>query len=222
MTELATKLVVPKRSSKNGSELASDIEPIKVIDLQRIEDESVPVQIEGLSPLIIHRWSEKSLKQMRDKQQGVMRQKKEPKNAEEEAYDSCYWLDEARTQPGMPATAFKGAMVSACRFFDSVTMVAARTYFFVEGEGSDQLVPITGERRMREDTPRNTGGVPDLRYRFAFYPWSALLVIRYPRGHITSDSVIALLDAAGRVGVGDWRPGSPKSTTGTFGTFRVK
>jgi hypothetical protein len=44
-------------------------------------------------------------------------------------------------------------------------MVMVKTLLYVEGDGSDQLVPIYGPHRMREDTPRNASGVADLRYR---------------------------------------------------------
>jgi hypothetical protein len=191
------------------------------IVLRRIEDERVAIGIVGITPVIPHRWSEKSLDAMRDKHMGQARRKPGPKNAEEDARSSCYWLDEECTRPGMPATAFKGAMVSACRFFAAPSMVEAKTLFYVEGVGVDQLVELDGDGIMREDTPRNSTGVVDLRYRMMFFPWSAHLNVRFPKGYISAESVLALLDAAGRVGVGDWRPGSPKSNTGTYGTFRV-
>jgi hypothetical protein len=120
--------------------------------------------------------------------------------------------------------AFKAAMVAACRFFPppSPSMVMARTLFHVHGEGPDQLVGLdTGDGILREDTPRNADGIATLRYRYAFFPWRALLKISFMPAVISHESVVALLDASGRVGVGEWRPGSPKSFTGTFGTYRI-
>ena len=38
---------------------------------------------------------------------------------------------------------------------------------------------------------------------------------------IDEASVIALVDAAGMGGVGEWRPSAPKSATGSYGQFRV-
>jgi hypothetical protein len=121
----------------------------------------------------------------------------------------------------MPATAFKAAMVGACRLFEGISMTQAKSLFYVVGEGDEQLVPIEGEARVREDTPRNQTGVADLRYRMQFYPWSTTLVVRFTKVAIDADSIAALLDAGGRGGVGDWRPSSPKSHTGTFGQFEV-
>jgi len=193
----------------------------KIVQLRRIEDMVLKAQIEGVTPVIPHRWSEKSLRMMRDKQMSASstaRTRKEPKDPEQEAHDSCYWLED---QGAVPATAFKAAMVGACRFYEGITMTQAKLLFYVEGEGPDQLVPIDGEHTMREDTPRNSGGTADLRYRMQFWPWSAALRIHFLPSMIGPDSVMALLDAAGKGGVGDWRPSSPKSATGTYGQFRV-
>ena len=185
----------------------------------------------GVTPVIPHRWSEKSLRMMRDKQMSpdsTPRSRREPKNPAEEAHDSCYWLDvkddddgTVSTKGAVPATAFKAAMVGACRFYEGITMTQAKLLFYVEGEGPDQLVPIEGDPVMREDTPRNSGGTADLRYRMQFWPWSAWLRIHFLPSMIGTDSVYALLDAAGKGGVGDWRPSSPKSATGTYGQFRL-
>jgi hypothetical protein len=191
------------------------------IRLERIEDATISIPIVGVTPLIPHKWSEKALGMMREKQFGkTLRAKKEPKDPKEDAEAATYWLADGR--PGMPATAFKAAMVEGCRFFEAPSMTEAKRMLYVEGEGVDQLVAVEGEKTLREDTPRNATGVADLRYRYAFWPWSAVVVIRYPAKRLTPDSVVALLDAGGRSGVGDWRPGSPKSMTGVFGTFRVR
>ena len=122
----------------------------KIIQLRRIEDMILEADIVGVTPVIPHRWSEKSLRMMRDKQMSATsapRARKEPKNPEEEAHDSCYWLEvkgedgTISTKGAVPATAFKAAMVGACRFYEGITMTQAKLLFYVEGEGPDQLVP---------------------------------------------------------------------------------
>jgi hypothetical protein len=203
----------------NPTDKSGDVagQPIR---LQRLKDSTSTIRVVGRTPLIPHRWSEKALQMMRDKQYGdQVKARRQPKNPEEEAHQSCYWMADGR--PAMPATAFKAAMVSACRFFEGIPMTKAKAVIFVEGEGLEQLVPIEGKPVMREDTPRNATGVADLRYRMAIFPWSTTLTVRYIASELDDGSVASLLDAAGRVGVGDWRPGSPKSSTGVFGTFRV-
>src|SRR5574337_685426 len=105
---------MPKRSTAvNGpmettNRIAGDIEKdaAVVISLRRLEVISLSVEIEGLTPLIPHRWSEKSLNQLREKQFGkTARSAREPKNPQEDAHQATYWVEEG--VPGMPATAFK-------------------------------------------------------------------------------------------------------------------
>lgn len=191
-----------------------------VIELRRLEDAVLTVPIYGLSPVIPHKWAEKSKMMMPGHPSGdAVKGKKGLRNPEEEAEACVYRLPDGR--PGIPATAFKAAIVGACRFFDKPSMVECKLLVFVEGEGPDQLVPIDGNPVLREDTPRNSSGTADLRYRFMFTDWSATLKIRFVPSSLSAGSVVTLVDAAGRGGVCDWRPSAPKSSTGTFGTFRV-
>lgn len=192
------------------------------ISLEPIKRAIIPVEIVGVTPLIPHRWSEKAKRLMREAQSGTkVKAARDPKIPEDEAEASLYRLDDG--SPGMPSTAFKAAMVGAVRLFQGITMVQAKSSLFVLGEGSDQLVRIVaGDTILREDTPRNANGNADLRYRYALWPWSAVLEIEYLESFVNEGSVVALLDAAGDGGVGDWRPSAPKSHTGTFGRFRVK
>jgi len=201
------------------------------VQLQRLEEQVAEIHIAGITPLIIHKWSEKALNQMRIAQSGAIKPPREPKNAEENAHAATYWVDAEETIPGIPSVSFKAAMVGACRFFDGLPMTTAKLLFFVDGVVSeakgdaparDLLVPIiSGPGEMREDTPRNDNGNPDLRYRNQFFPWKAKLNVRFMPAKISPESVIALADAAGRGGVGEWRPSAPKSATGTYGQFRV-
>lgn len=198
------------------------------VELDVIQDTMVVIPIVGKTDLIPHQWSEKAKNMMREKQTGgagAVRGKREAKDPEAEAEAAIYRLPDGR--PGMPATAFKAAMVAACRFFEGLPMTEGRLMIYVRGEGPENLVPITGTEHIREDTPRNATGVVDLRYRTSLLasgegePWRAELTVVYPPKLISEKSIVALVDAAGRVGVGDWRPGSPKSNSGIYGTFRI-
>ena len=194
------------------------------IQLQRIERQIVTVPIVGVTPLIQHKFSEKAKNMMREKQMGgTVRAKKEAKNPEEEALQATYWIEEGKTA-GIPAVAFKAAIVRACKAFDGLAMTDARTLFYVHGVpvADDVLVPIeNAEMTMREDTPRVGMGVADLRYRNQFWPWAATLRIEYPPTQIDHTSVLALVEEAGHGGIGEWRPSSPKSNTGIYGQFRI-
>lgn len=194
--------------------------PNVTIRLEPLAVATFEIPIVGVTPLIPHKWGAKSLRLMRESQSGPKaKAKREPKVAEQEAEDATYRLDDGR--PGMPATAFKSAIADAARFFDGITIVQAKQAFFVEGEGPDQLVPITGDSYIREDTPRNANGGADLRYRRCYNPWQTELRVTFVTSAIDLSSVLSLVNAAGLGGVGDWRPSSPKSKSGTFGRFAV-
>jgi hypothetical protein len=150
----------------------------------------------------------------------AVKQKREAKDPLEEAEASLYRLEDGRI--GMPSTAFKSAITDATRDFTGVTIVQVKQSLFVSGDGTDQLVPIEGDLHLREDMPRNANGNADLRYRYSVWPWRAELQIEFKTNYLTEGAVAALVDAAGDVGVGDWRPGAPKSKTGTFGRFTVE
>lgn len=210
-----TAAPTPETPAANGQEPAA----ATAITLARLERVTFAIPIVGETPLIMQRWSEKAKQLMLDAQQSTARKKKDPKDPKAD-YEAAFYRLEDGT-PGMPATAFKAAIGSAARFFDGVTMVSLKTGIFVKGVGSDQLVPIVGDVRMREDTPRNANGVADLRYRPEFWPWSCTIEVEYLKSMIDVDSVVNLVDASGRCGIGSWRPSSPKSMSGTFGQYRV-
>jgi hypothetical protein len=122
---------------------------------------------------------------------------------------------------GFPSSAFKVAIVGACRLFDGLPMTQAKIAVRVTGEGPLQLVALEGEPYMREDMVRLETGVADLRYRPGFPEWKTVLPITFNAGLLSLDSLVHLVDGAGQGGVGEWRPSAPKSASGGCGTFRV-
>lgn len=194
----------------------TDIVPALV--LKRIEKGRLVVSIEGTSPLIVHRWSEKAKEMMLQKMQTKTRTPKAPRDPLADFESSMYRL--ADGGHGFPAVAFKAAMVDSARLFDGVKMTELRAALHVVGEGPEQLVRIiSGDPRMREDTVRVGMGTADLRYRAEYSPWSAELVINFVPRLLGAESIIAIVDAAGLGGVGEWRPS--KAKTGIYGTFQV-
>lgn len=192
----------------------------KLTMLKRLQRVEIEFQIIGLSPLIVNRWSEKAKAMMLEKQTTSARAPKDPKNPALNYEASKYKLADGRD--GFPAVSFKAAIVHGARLFDGITQVAIKQTVVVQGEGDQQLVPLDyGEVTMREDTPRNASGVADLRYRAQYWPWAATLRVRTISGQLDESSLAALVDAAGIGGVGEWRPTSPKSATGTYGTFQI-
>lgn len=205
-------------STSNGTKHHDETEV--TFKLSRLERQTFVVPIRGTSPLIVNRWSEKAKEMMLQAQQTKARAKKDPKDPILNFEASKYRLADGRD--GFPSTAFKAAIVHASRLFEGITQVLVKQTVLVIGEGHEQLVPLDyGEVTMREDTPRNASGVADLRYRAQYWPWAVDLHVRCIGGQFDISSIMSLVDAAGIGGVGEWRPTSPKSATGTFGTFEV-
>jgi hypothetical protein len=211
-------MAVETRANSNGAKPPDQGE--SSYRLKRLDRVVFEVPIRGTAPLIVNRWSEKAKEMMLAAQQTKARTKKDPKDPVANFEASRYRMADGRD--GFPATAFKAAIVHSARLFDGITQVLVKQTVIVIGDGVDQLLPIEyGQVTMREDTPRNASGVADLRYRAQFWPWSALLRVRTIAGQFDHESILSLVDAAGIGGVGEWRPSSPKSATGTFGTFEV-
>jgi len=190
----------------------------EVAELKRLEVNTGNVKVKGLSPIILHRWSDKAKKEMLDKQMKKT-VKKEAKSPEEQYEDSVYRL--ADGTPAFPADGFKKAMIRGAKQL-GLTMTDMRTGFFVHGEYSDkedrELVSILGELQMREDPVRNDGGKADIRYRGQVTNWQATLTITYNAAVVSFDYLVNMLNAAGfGVGVGDWRP----ERDGIFGRFEI-
>lgn len=191
------------------------------IEITPLETQTVVVPVVGVTPLIVHRFSEKARQQIEDKQSQKSRQKKAPKVPEELFNAARYRLPDG--SDGFPAVGFKAAIVSGARLLDGVTMTLLKQSIYVQGEGADQLVPleIESEPDMRQDNVRISMGTTDLRYRPQYWPWGAVLRVTFIPSVITLSSLMSLVNAGGFGGIGEWRPTAPKSSTGSFGKFEI-
>lgn len=183
----------------------------------------------GDSPLIVHAWSVKAKRQMLDKQLKRAKTGREAKDPVRDFEDSMYRLPDGGY--GFPSIAFKSAAITAVTSVSGVTKVAARQAFHVMGEEVDvggamegvvmraNLARIEGaEPRMREDMVRVGMGTADLRYRAEFWPWRALIVVRFNAHALSPEQILNLFSIAGfATGVGEWRP----EKDGQMGMFHV-
>jgi hypothetical protein len=193
------------------------------IELRRIGRKLATVTVKGTAPLIVHKFAEKARIQMLDAMQG-RKKAKEHRDPNADFEGARHRLEDGRD--GFPATGFKAAIVAGARYFDDkrLSMTILKQSIFVTGEGPDMLVPIKYdgvEPKMREDFVRVGISGTDLRYRPQYDDWSAELQVVYLPTLLSLDSVVALVDAGGLGGIGDWRPSSKHSATGVFGTFEV-
>lgn len=208
------------KTTTNGHKDTAAEKPSAAIVLQPLNLQRVLLPIIGESELIVHAWSEKAKRQMLDKQMNPgTRSKKEPKDPVAD-YEACFYRLPDGTY-GLPSAAFKAAIVGACRLFDGLPMTQAKIAIRVHGEGQLALTRIAGEPYMREDMVRLETGVADVRYRPGFPEWAAELDITFNASLLNIESLVSLVNGAGQGGVGEWRPSAPKSSSGSFGTFRV-
>ena len=189
------------------------------------------LRITGTAPYVQHKFPAKALAEMRAKQEagstarkGVKRQPKDFRAAYEGAKHKAEdgWC-------GIPAPAFRNAMISACRLV-GFQMTRAKLSVFVEADGFDAedgtpLVRITkGEPIYTEMAVRNQTGVVDLRARPMWHAgWEATVRVQYDADQFTQVDVANLMLRAGmQVGVGEGRPDSKKSAGMGWGTFELK
>lgn len=176
------------------------------------------VSIVGMTPLIVHKWSEKALRQIRDKQAGE-KKIREKKNPQEDYESSMYRLSDG--SHGFPVTGIKGAMISAAHKDLGIEKTRIRQGVFLESdEGILVRIHSKSGPHMREDLVRVGQGSADIRYRAEFADWQIDLRVVVDTDKISMASVINILERAGfGVGIGEWRP---ELTSGEFGRFFVK
>lgn len=198
----------------------------QIIEINPVEIVSTTIRIQGDTPLIMHKWSEKAKKMILDKQTKATKTKaRDLKNPVEDFIDSMYWIEgepvekseeafleavESGARWGFPVTAIKQATISAAyRNGLSKDMASLRGAFFIDGEGPDLLAEVKGDApTMREDMVRVGMGVADIRFRGQFTNWHMDLTIRYNKnGQYTLEQIINLINVGGfSCGIGEWRP----------------
>lgn len=190
------------------------------------------VPIIGTAPLVIHKFSEKSRKQMMAKHIAGSTAKKSTKREAkdyEQTFKDAQHIGETNGERwhGFPAPAIRAGMISACRTV-GFKMTIAKLSVFCEHDGVDiddatPLVKITGpEPKILESVVRNATGVADVRWRPAYHDWGAELRIRFDADQFTLQDVINLLARVGsQVGIGEGRPDSKQSSGQGWGTFRL-
>lgn len=183
------------------------------IAIEQPKIQLLAVEIAGTSSLIQNCFAQKSVEQMLRKHMGlsVQREAKKPREVLEAAT-----IRNVNDRVCIPPTAFKKAMLTASTQVKGLKKTHLRTLLFVEGKG----IPIMYESMVpRMDITRTSGmsRTPDVRFRPEFTNWKARMVIQFG-DTLNFQTVIDLLQRAGQVGVGEWRP----EKDGTFGTFRVE
>lgn len=188
------------------------------------------VTIEGTTPLVLHKFSQKVQNSIRATQEAGSQSKK-GKTRQARDFDENYENARHRAHPegwdGIPASAFRNALISACRTV-GFKMTIAKMSLFVQADGFDEQG--TGLVRITKGTPRcdirpgrNANGGIDLRARPMFAEgWQARLILKWDGDQFSANDVVNLLSRAGQqVGVGEGRPDSKMSAGCGWGEFKV-
>lgn len=188
-------------------------------------------QIVGVSPLVQNKFSAKAEEIMRGRQEagstGNKGKAKEGKDFAECCDGATYKSQQGWN--GIPAAAFRNAIISVCRVV-GFKMTLAKLSVFVEADGFDAtsqtpLVKITkGKPAMDVSPVRLPNGSCDLRARPMWAPgWEATLRVRYDADQFTLQDVTHLLVRVGlQNGIGEGRAFSKMSTGCGWGEFEVK
>jgi hypothetical protein len=180
---------------------------------------------------MVHKFSEKSKRQILEKQQKKVGGPKEIRNPWEDAIEGAYWMKGKPTEYteaafyasvangaklGFPATGVKDSACSgAYRNKLSKDKISLYGAFHVAG---GELIEIIGRPEVREDCVKISMGAMDLRYRVWFPDWEIRFEIIYNHAVITIEQILSYFEAGGfAVGIGEYRI----EKGGIFGAYRV-
>jgi len=207
--------------------------------LDKIKSETVTIsaprittaefKIVGTAPFVQARFSAKSKQAMMSKmEQGSTAKGKRVRDArdfDQDCRDAMHIGVDGKA--GVPAGAFRNAMISACRLV-GFKMTLAKLSIFVDADTFDAvdgvpLVHLHGDWERLDMHTRNATGVVDIRVRPMWRHWHINLRVKYDADQFTLTDVSNLLMRAGvQVGIGEGRPDSKSSTGLGFGTFEIE
>lgn len=187
------------------------------------------IRVMGQSPLVQNKFSAKAKQKMMATQAaGSTAKSKKAKEARD--FDADFKAAQHISEDGwigLPAPAFRAALISACRLVGfQMTKAKLSVFVLADGLDADDGTPLVkldaGEPEIHEAMVRNATGVADIRVRPMWREWAADVRVRWDADQFTLQDVVNLMDRAGQqVGIGEGRPDSKSSTGMGWGTFRV-
>lgn len=187
------------------------------VKIRPIQKRRMSFGIVGTSPLIMHQWSEKAKRQMREKQAGKKTKTREKRDPEGEAEAATYRTEDGRI--GIPGMAFKKSLLNAAHRDLGIEKTLVRKAIFLITNDAEKVLPIRcSEPEIREDMVRVSVGSTDLRYRPMFTEWSCEIELEVDAELVTKEDIITLVERAGfGVGICEMRP----EKGGEYGRFDI-
>ena len=187
--------------------------------------------IKGTAPLVVHKFSQKAILQIRQKQEaGSVANKGKKREAKD--FDSLFIGARHLSTDGwdgIPASAFRCAMISACRVC-GFKMSLAKLSIFIKADGFDAvegtpLVKILGDKPEKHESMVRIGiggSGTDISVRAMYRNWGARLRISFDGDQFSEQDVANLLMRVGiQVGICEGRPDSKNSAGMGWGVFTI-
>ena len=200
---------------------------METFQIPALNSKLMKVKIKGTSPIIFHKWDEKAIKMILDKQLKKAQKGREVRDPQADFISSFY--KNADNQVYIPARNIKQAIVGSARFINGIPMTVLRGTVFVWGESDKQEVlllnkgkPIVvsgkvkefaeGEStvenivghdeedaniQMRQDMVTVGMGSADIRFRGQIQEWEAEVMIQYDADILSAEQILNLLQRAG-------------------------
>ena len=195
-------------------------ENVVEIKVQPIETNTLTVNIEGVTPLLMDKFTTAAEQQILAKQTGISKSnKKNIRNVSEETINAIHYIDVKKNKVGFPSEGFKRGMIESTSFigdkFFSKKLVSGAIKIVNTENG---LVPI---KYSKQDVlQHNING--NIKFSPQFHNWSCKLEILYDANNISPQDIISLLNYSGfYYGVGAWRPKCKGGGSGEFGMYKV-
>jgi len=228
---LENTLEAPTTEATNGSVGVAALDAPKPtkLTIKPPNFQEVRFRIRFNAPYVQNKFSAKAREAMRLKQEQGSTANKGRGNRAAKDFDEVYrnaMHISTEGWHGIPAAAFRNAMISACRMV-GFKMTHAKLAVFVIADGYDRddrtaLVRIIkGEPHYHESYARNETGVCDVRPRPMWDTCEITLRVKYDGDQFSLLDVANLLNRAGYGGVGEGRPDSKESAGLGWGTFEI-
>lgn len=192
--------------------------------------EVIEIKIEGTAPYVQHNFSKGGRSQMLRAQMETgakNKRKKEPRDPEAEVKASTHYAQEGWV--GIPAPAFRNAMIDACRLV-GYKMTMAKMTVFVDADGLDAVdgTPLVRLIAGKPERAEHVGRLGDAKgtamvvIRPMWRKWGAVVRMRFDADQFSVSDVTNLMARAGlQIGIGEGRPYSKRSNGMGWGTFRI-
>jgi hypothetical protein len=206
-----------------------NVEQIRII-VPPLNKKTAVFVIRGTSPYVQNKFSKKAKDAMKSTQEAGHSAKKgkakTAKDFNQNFLDSQHVSTEGWN--GIPCSAFRNAMIDACRMV-GYEMTRAKMTCFIEPDGFDRddSTPLTritkGKPVYRDDYVRVGMGSSDIHARAMFEPgWEARVTISWDDDQFKLSDNANLLHRVGeQIGIGEGRPFSKKSCGCGWGMFII-